>query len=104
MEKLLKKLGVLYESVQMLFFMEKISRNVRDHIVSTIGDMEFLLKRATDEDVKKINGFSQSEDFVNKHINLADTATLVFELRRRGFTSVRDKKGDGENEDSDTEG
>lgn len=104
MEELLKKLGILYESVQMLFLMEKVSRNVRDHMVAIIGDMEFLLKRATDKDIEKINGFSQSEAFVNKHINLADTTTLVFELKRRGFTSVRDKKGDGENEDSDTEG
>lgn len=84
MEKLLKKLSVLYDSVQMLFLMENISRRVRDHMVAIIEDVKSQLRQINDSDFEaKLESYSQSEKFVNEHINLADTIRILHELQRR---------------------
>ncbi len=84
MEKLLKKLNVLYNIVQILFLTDKINQAVRDHIVAIIGEMEFQLKKTVEDDFKGImKSSSQSKEFVNKHINLADTNRILHELQRR---------------------
>lgn len=75
---------MLYNIVQILFLMDKINQAVRDHIVAIIGDMESQLKKMDEGDFKDKAESYQSEEFVNKHLNLAGTRSMIEELRRRG--------------------
>ena len=97
MEKLLKKLSVLYNIVQILFLTDKINQAVRDHIVAIIDEMEFQLKKTVEDDFKGImKGCSQGEKFVNEHINLAGTRIVIEELRRRGRVIDRAERNNDE--------
>lgn len=85
MEKVFKQMDKIVTIVKVLCMEGKIQKQTYDEIILSLVDMKDELNKFTITDPTSGKSFSGMEQFVNKHINYADSGTLVEELHRRGF-------------------
>lgn len=96
MEKIYQNLAILGEALAVATMMGcKLNGTVYQHLNKVIHTIEQDLKDfevVKDNDCeKKLVSFTKREEFVNNHLNLADTQNLFQELVRRGFRVVDDE-------------
>lgn len=85
MEKVFKLIDKIIIIVKVLCMEGKIQKQTYDEIRLSLVDMEDELNKFAITDPASGKSFSDMEQFVNEHINYADSGTLVEELHRRGF-------------------
>lgn len=85
MEKVFKQIGKIVTIVKVLCMEGKIQKQTYEEIILSLVDMKDELNKFTITDPASGKSFSDMEQFVNEHINYADSGTLVEELHRRGF-------------------
>ena len=92
MERVFKQIDKIVTIVKVLCMEGKIKKLVYDDIILSLEDMKDELNKFTITDPASGKSFSDMEQFVNEHINYADSGTLVEELHRRGFNVDNVKK------------
>lgn len=85
MEKVFKQIGKIVTIVKVLCMEGKIQKQTYEEIILSLVDMKDELNKFTITDPASGKSFSDMEQFVNEHINYADSGTLAEELHRRGF-------------------
>lgn len=85
MEKVFKQIDKIMIIVKVLCMEGKIQKQTYEEIILSLVDMKDELKKFAITDPASGKSFSDMEQFVNEHINYADSGTLVEELHRRGF-------------------
>ena len=92
MEMVFKQIDKIVTIVKVLCLDGKIKKLVYDEIILSLEDMKDELNKFTITDPASGKSFSDMEQFVNEHINYADSETLFEELHRRGFNVDNVKK------------
>ena len=92
MEKVFKLIDKIAIIMKVLCLDGKIKKLVYDDIILYLGDMKDELNKFTITDPTSSKSFSNMEQFVNEHINYADSETMREELSRRGFNVDNVKK------------
>ena len=92
MEKVFKLIDKIAIIMKVLCLDGKIKKLVYDEIILSIEDMKDELNKFAITDPASGKSFSDMEQFVNEHINYADSETLFEELHRRGFNVYNVKK------------
>ena len=92
MEKVFKQIDKIVTIVKVLCMEGKIKKLVYDEIILSLEDMKDELNKFAITDPASGKSFSDMEQFVNEHINYADSETLFEELHRRGFNVDNVKK------------
>lgn len=92
MEKVFKLIDKIAIIIKVLCLDGKIKKLVYDDIILYLEDMKDELNKFTITDHASGKSFSDMEQFVNEHINYADSETLFEELHRRGFNVDNVKK------------
>lgn len=92
MEKVFKLIDKIAIIIKVLCMEGKIQKQTYDEIRLSLVDMEDELNKFAITDPASGKSFSDMEQFVNEHINYADSGTLVEELHRRGFNVDNVKK------------
>ena len=92
MEKVFKLIDKIAIIMKVLCLDGKIKKLVYDDIILYLEDMKDELNKFTITDPASGKSFSDMEQFVNEHINYADSETLFEELHRRGFNVDNVKK------------
>ena len=85
MEKVFQQIDKIVTIVKVLCMEGKIQKQTYDEIILSLVDMKDELSKFTITDPTSGKSFSGMEQFVNEHINYADSETLFEELHRRGF-------------------
>ena len=85
MEKVFKQIDKIVTIVKVLCMEGKIQKQTYEEIILSLVDMKDELNKFTITDPASGKSFSNTEKFVNEHINCADSETLFEELHRRGF-------------------
>lgn len=85
MEKVFKQIDKIVTIVKVLCMEGKIQKQTYEEIILSLVDMKDELNKFAITDPASGKSFSEMEQFVNEHINYADSETLVEELHRRGF-------------------
>lgn len=92
MEKVFKQIDKIVTIVKVLCLDGKIKKLVYDDIILSLEDMKDELNKFTITDPASGKSFSDMEQFVNEHINYADSETMLEELSRRGSNVDNVKK------------
>ena len=92
MEKVFKLIDKIAIIIKVLCLDGKIKKLVYDEIILSLEDMKDELNKFAITDPASGKSFSDMEQFVNEHINYADSETLFEELHRRGFNVDNVKK------------
>ena len=92
MERVFKLIDKIAIIMKVLCLDGKIKKLVYDDIISSIEDMKDELNKFTITDPTSSKSFSNIEQFVNEHINYADSETMREELSRRGSNVDNVKK------------
>lgn len=92
MEKVFKLIDKIAIIIKVLCLDGKIKKLVYDDIILSLEDMKDELNKFAITDPASGKSFSDMEQFVNEHINYADSETLFEELHRRGFNVDNVKK------------
>ena len=92
MEKVFKLIDKIAIIMKVLCLDGKIKKLVYDDIISSIEDMKDELNKFAITDPASGKSFSDMEQFVNEHINYADSETMREELSRRGSNVDNVKK------------
>ena len=92
MERVFKLIDKIAIIMKVLCLDGKIKKLVYDEIILSLEDMKDELNKFTITDPASGKSFSDMEQFVNEHINYADSETLFEELHRRGFNVDNVKK------------
>lgn len=92
MEKVFKLIDKISIIMKVLCLDGKIKKLVYDDIILSLEDMKDELNKFAITDPASGKSFSDMEQFVNEHINYADSETLFEELHRRGFNVDNVKK------------
>lgn len=92
MEKVFKLIDKIAIIMKVLCLDGKIKKLVYDDIILSLEDMKDELNKFAITDPASGKSFSDMEQFVNEHINYADSETLFEELHRRGFNVDNVKK------------
>lgn len=92
MEKVFKLIDKIAIIMKVLCLDGKIKKLVYDEIILSLEDMKDELNKFAITDPASGKSFSDMEQFVNEHINYADSETLFEELHRRGFNVDNVKK------------
>ena len=92
MEKVFKLIDKIAIIMKVLCLDGKIKKLVYDDIILYLEDMKDELNKFAITDPASGKSFSDMEQFVNEHINYADSETLFEELHRRGFNVDNVKK------------
>ena len=91
MEKVFKQIDKIITIVKVLCMEGKIQKQTYDEIRLSLVDMEVELNKFAITDPTSDKSFSDMEQFVNEHINYADSVTMFEELRRRDY-EISDNK------------
>ena len=92
MEKVFKLIDKIAIIMKVLCLDGKIKKLVYDEIILSLEDMKDELNKFTITDPTSSKSFSDMEQFVNEHINYADSETMREELSRRGSNVDNVKK------------
>ena len=92
MEKVFKLIDKIAIIIKVLCLDGKIKKLVYDDIILYLEDMKDELNKFTITDPASGKSFSDMEQFVNEHINYADSETMREELSRRGSNVDNVKK------------
>lgn len=92
MEKVFKLIDKIAIIIKVLCMEGKIQKQTYDEIRLSLVDMEDELNKFAITDPVSGKSFSDMEQFVNEHINYADSQTMLEELYRRGFNVDNVKK------------
>ena len=92
MEKVFKLIDKIAIIMKVLCLDGKIKKLVYDEIILSLEDMKDELNKFAITDPASGKSFSDMEQFVNEHINYADSETMREELSRRGSTVDNVKK------------
>lgn len=92
MEKVFKLIDKIAIIIKVLCLDGKIKKLVYDDIILSLEDMKDELNKFAITDPASGKSFSDMEQFVNEHINYADSETMREELSRRGFNVDNVKK------------
>ena len=92
MEKVFKLIDKIAIIVKVLCLDGKIKKLVYDDIILYLEDMKDELNKFAITDPASGKSFSDMEQFVNEHINYADSETMREELSRRGSNVDNVKK------------
>ena len=92
MEKVFKLIDKIAIIMKVLCFDGKIKKLVYDDIILSLEDMKDELNKFAITDPASGKSFSDMEQFVNEHINYADSETMREELSRRGSNVDNVKK------------
>ena len=92
MEKVFKLIDKIAIIMKVLCLDGKIKKLVYDEIILSLEDMKDELNKFTITDPASGKSFSDMEQFVNEHINYADSETMREELSRRGSNVDNVKK------------
>ena len=92
MEKVFKLIDKIAIIMKVLCLDGKIKKLVYDDIILSLEDMKDELNKFAITDPASGKSFSDMEQFVNEHINYADSETMREELSRRGFNVDNVKK------------
>ena len=92
MEKVFKLIDKIAIIIKVLCLDGKIKKLVYDDIILSLEDMKDELNKFAITDPASGKSFSDMEQFVNEHINYADSETLFEELSRRGSNVDNVKK------------
>ena len=92
MEKVFKLIDKIAIIMKVLCLDGKIKKLVYDEIILSLEDMKDELNKFAITDPASGKSFSDMEQFVNEHINYADSETMREELSRRGFNVDNVKK------------
>ena len=92
MEKVFKLIDKIAIIMKVLCLDGKIKKLVYDEIILSLEDMKDELNKFAITDPASGKSFSDMEQFVNEHINYADSETLFEELSRRGSNVDNVKK------------
>lgn len=87
--KLIEKIAII---IKVLCLDGKIKKLVYDEIILSLEDMKDELNKFAITDPASGKSFSDMEQFVNEHINYADSETMREELSRRGSNVDNVKK------------
>ena len=87
MEKVIIKLYEAQEGVKMLYILDVINKEAYEHLAGCLKEaFDEICPMYRDNGIPQGKGsFTDCENYVNKHINLADTEALIKELERRGL-------------------
>lgn len=91
MKKVFQQIDKIVTIVKVLCMEGKIQKQTYDEIILSLVDMKDELNKFTITDPTSGKSFSGMEQFVNEHINYADSVTLFEELRRRDY-EISDNK------------
>lgn len=86
MEEMYKLFNITDElkgEFKMLYLCGGINKEVYEELLSKLYYLENTLRKFSFEPAPEGLSFSETEKFVNDHINLADTSVLYTELGRR---------------------
>lgn len=92
MEKVFKLIDKIAIIIKVLCLDGKIKKLVYDDIILYLEDMKDELNKFAITDPASGKSFSDMEQFVNEHINYADSETMREELSRRGSNVDNVKK------------
>lgn len=92
MEKVFKLIDKISIIMKVLCLDGKIKKLVYDDIILSLEDMKDELNKFAITDPASGKSFSDMEQFVNEHINYADSETMREELSRRGSNVDNVKK------------
>ena len=92
MEKVFKLIDKIAIIMKVLCLDGKIKKLVYDDIILYLEDMKDELNKFAITDPASGKSFSDMEQFVNEHINYADSETMREELSRRGSNVDNVKK------------
>lgn len=92
MEKVFKLIDKIAIIMKVLCLDGKIKKLVYDEIILSLEDMKDELNKFAITDPASGKSFSDMEQFVNEHINYADSETMREELSRRGSNVDNVKK------------
>lgn len=92
MEKVFKLIDKIAIIMKVLCLDGKIKKLVYDDIILSLEDMKDELNKFAITDPASGKSFSDMEQFVNEHINYADSETMREELSRRGSNVDNVKK------------
>lgn len=92
MEKVFKLIDKIAIIMKVLCLDGKIKKMVYDEIILSLEDMKDELNKFAITDPASGKSFSDMEQFVNEHINYADSETMREELSRRGSNVDNVKK------------
>lgn len=92
MEKVFKLIDKISIIIKVLCLDGKIKKLVYDDIILSLEDMKDELNKFAITDPASGKSFSDMEQFVNEHINYADSETMREELSRRGSNVDNVKK------------
>lgn len=92
MEKVFKLIDKISIIIKVLCLDGKIKKLVYDDIILYLEDMKDELNKFAITDPASGKSFSDMEQFVNEHINYADSETMREELSRRGSNVDNVKK------------
>ena len=92
MEKVFKLIDKIAIIMKVLCLDGKIKKLVYDEIILSLEDMKEELNKFAITDPASGKSFSDMEQFVNEHINYADSETMREELSRRGSNVDNVKK------------
>ena len=92
MERVFKLIDKIAIIIKVLCLDGKIKKLVYDDIILSLEDMKDELNKFAITDPASGKSFSDMEQFVNEHINYADSETMREELSRRGSNVDNVKK------------
>ena len=92
MEKVFKLIDKIAIIMKVLCLDGKIKKLVYDEIILSLEDVKDELNKFAITDPASGKSFSDMEQFVNEHINYADSETMREELSRRGSNVDNVKK------------
>ena len=92
MERVFKQIDKIAIIIKVLCMEGQIKKLVYDEIILSLEDMKDELNKFAITDPASGKSFSDMEQFVNEHINYADSETLFEELDRRGSNVYNVKK------------
>ena len=92
MEKVFKLIDKIAIIMKVSCLDGKIKKQVYDEIILSLEDMKDELNKFAITDPASGKSFSDMEQFVNEHINYADSETMREELSRRGSNVDNVKK------------
>ena len=92
MEKVFKLIDKIAIIMKVLCLDGKIKKLVYDEIILSLDGMKDELNKFAITDPASGKSFSDMEQFVNEHINYADSETMREELSRRGSNVDNVKK------------
>lgn len=92
MEKVFKQIDKIVTIVKVLCMEGKIQKQTYEEIILSLVDMKDELNKFAITDPASGKSFSDMEQFVNEHINYADSQTMLEELHIRGFNVDNVKK------------